>query len=233
MNKPNADCSELIKRTAQVIDNEVIERLFAIIQRKNVEVSMHLALVWAVSIAREKYELVQKRNHPIDEWVALLLSLFPYWNNFFHLEKHWEVHWRWFDGWDPFLRGDKKDKELVGNLSRAVLSWVDPSWTPEMQLLNAFVDILVMAEAVFWIPGGRPWDHIPTAISTYRNSKERLAIRHVVVKRLYERLPKFGVPVSKEKLVMNSRDFAPILLQHPLRVSEFLFSSAHGLIHAF
>jgi hypothetical protein len=45
MDQPDADCSPLTIRTLQVIDNEVVGKLFTLIQLHNVQVAMGVALV--------------------------------------------------------------------------------------------------------------------------------------------------------------------------------------------
>lgn len=45
MDKPDADCSTLTKQTHETIRNEVVQRLFAIVQKNSVEVSMTVALI--------------------------------------------------------------------------------------------------------------------------------------------------------------------------------------------
>lgn len=152
MHKPDADCSILTQRTWEVVQNEVIQHLFSIVQRNRVEVSMSVAMTYAISLAKEKHMNATRDRHRLDEWTALLLSLFPYWNNFFHMERHYEVHWDWIEGWTPFLKLSESDQEIVKTISRAVVSWIEPGYPSELQLLNVFIDVLMIAEAVFWQP---------------------------------------------------------------------------------
>jgi len=44
MNYPHADCTELTRKTAEAINNEVLEQLFAVVQQNNVDVSVHAAM---------------------------------------------------------------------------------------------------------------------------------------------------------------------------------------------
>ena len=45
MHRPDADCRILTQRTWEVVQNEVIENLFAIVQKTNVQVSMSVAMI--------------------------------------------------------------------------------------------------------------------------------------------------------------------------------------------
>ncbi len=45
MHRPDADCLILTQRTWEVVQNEVIENLFAIVQKNNVQVSMSVAMI--------------------------------------------------------------------------------------------------------------------------------------------------------------------------------------------
>uniref|UniRef100_A0A0W0GCQ8 Uncharacterized protein n=1 Tax=Moniliophthora roreri TaxID=221103 RepID=A0A0W0GCQ8_MONRR len=49
------------------------------VQRNSVEVSMGIALVYAMSLANEKHEHARLENNKVYEWSILLLSLFPHW----------------------------------------------------------------------------------------------------------------------------------------------------------
>ncbi|KAF8874138.1 hypothetical protein BD779DRAFT_1542881 [Infundibulicybe gibba] len=73
MHEPGSGCTDLMDRTAQVIDGEVLDHLFAAVRQKAIEVSMRAALrvvIWDM----------QRTHRPISERdVVKVLLFFPRW----------------------------------------------------------------------------------------------------------------------------------------------------------
>ncbi|KAF8874136.1 hypothetical protein BD779DRAFT_262856 [Infundibulicybe gibba] len=74
MNQSGSDCSELLHRTAEVIDEEVLGQLFSAVKQKAVEVAMRAALRVAIWDAQRA-----KKKDRIEQDIVKMLIFFPKW----------------------------------------------------------------------------------------------------------------------------------------------------------
>ncbi|KAL0568584.1 hypothetical protein V5O48_013402 [Marasmius crinis-equi] len=167
MNEPNADCSDLTRATHNVVQNEVVSLLFAQIQRQDVQISLGVALVYAMSLTAWRYQQVTKARNRLHEWTALLLSLFPHWNVADHeciRVIHDSVH-SWVSTPTPL-------PSPQATLILAITSQKDTTSSTKLQLLTYFIDVLAIAECLFWIGGSAPHriDLIKRVINEYAQS---------------------------------------------------------------
>ncbi|KAK7046005.1 hypothetical protein VNI00_007000 [Paramarasmius palmivorus] len=66
-----------------------------------------------------------------------------------------------------------QSQEQVRVIVHAATTWVNPSVTTKLQLLTFFIDILVIAECLFWVGGSMPYNLslVHEVIRQYQNSQ--------------------------------------------------------------
>ncbi|KAF8882385.1 hypothetical protein BD779DRAFT_1472913 [Infundibulicybe gibba] len=221
MNQSGSDCSELLHRTAEVIDEEVLGQLFSAVKQKAVEVAMRAALrVSFVSRAIWDAQRAKKKDR-IEQDIVKMLIFFPKWPLDVFLPQRKasasqiappSVAWATYDVDAKVEWLDPNGQSAPRILAEAAKIWLRPNDSVEMRRLITFVYVCVISESLTWEETDTPWTQLEEAIRKHRTCPGMPEVGEFV-RRLFPDVTKVSRTVLVDKLMA-------VVMETRLRISR-------------